>query len=77
MCGLAPRVPIIVYKSYKPPYVAYFSWDVDLPDLVHAEALLAPHLLNAAQHQWLVPPTGGVAAQSSSISQQKGPTEYG
>ena len=43
--------------------------------LVHAEALSAPHLLTAVRHQRLVPqPTGGVTAQSSSISQQKGPS---
>ena len=39
---------------------------------MHSEALSAPHLLTAVRHQRLVPPTGGVAAQSSSISQQKG-----
>ena len=44
-------------------------------NLVHAEALSAPHLLTAVQHQRLVPQsTGGVAAQYSSISQQKGPS---
>ena len=40
------------------------------PNLVQAEALSAPHLMTSVRHQRLVPqPTGGVAAQSSSIPQ--------
>ena len=47
------------------------------PNLVHAEALSAPHLLTAVWHQRLVPqPSRGVAAQYSSISQEKGPSTF-
>ena len=60
----------------------YHNWretvitdNFNTPNLVHAEALSAPHLLTAVQHQRFLPqPTGVVTAKSSSIPQQKVPS---